>query len=298
MFNEGLLKEYQEGECGKLHRKIEGHPGPPTLHTGDRQKLEGNSLHCRTESGPSLCRTSPGWGMVGPWQVQAGRGPHSCMRAEVPSLFLPLHTLHPATQLMKCLQRIMRAEEASGCQVPHRPWVSIRRVALLLLLLGMVIGCLVCSVRLTRKQQVDSAGWDLAELQLNHTGSRQDPRLRWQGSPALGRSFVHGPELDNGQLRIQRDGIYRLHIQVTLANCSSSTWTAKPLSATLSVAICFPTAHSISLLRLNFHQSCSVASQRLTFLAHGDILCTNLTPPLLPSRNADETFFGIQWVCP
>ncbi|XP_067586296.1 CD70 antigen isoform X2 [Pseudorca crassidens] len=140
--------------------------------------------------------------------------------------------------------------------------------------------------------------WDLAELQLNHTGSRQDPRLRWQGSPALGRSFVHGPELDNGQLRIQRDGIYRLHIQVTLANCSSSTWTAKPLSATLSVAICFPTAHSISLLRLNFHQSCSVASQRLTFLAHGDILCTNLTPPLLPSRNADETFFGIQWVCP
>uniref|UniRef100_A0A8C6FAV8 CD70 antigen n=1 Tax=Monodon monoceros TaxID=40151 RepID=A0A8C6FAV8_MONMO len=129
-------------------------------------------------------------------------------------------------------------------------------------------------------------------------GSRQDPRLRWQGSPALGRSFVHGPELDNGQLRIQRDGIYRLHIQVTLANCSSSTWTAKPLSATLSVAICFPTAHSISLLRLNFHQSCSVASQRLTFLAHGDILCTNLTPPLLPSRNADETFFGIQWVCP
>uniref|UniRef100_A0A8C0HU03 CD70 antigen n=1 Tax=Balaenoptera musculus TaxID=9771 RepID=A0A8C0HU03_BALMU len=130
------------------------------------------------------------------------------------------------------------------------------------------------------------------------SGSRQDPRLRWQGSPALGRSFVHGPELDNGQLRIQRDGIYRLHIQVTLANCSFSTWTAKPHSATLTVAICFPTAHSVSLLRLSFHHGCSVASQRLTFLAHGDILCTNLTQPLLPSRNADETFFGIQWVCP
>ena len=50
------------------------------------------------------------------------------------------------------------AEEASGCQVPHRPWVSIWWVALLLLLLGMVIGCLVCSVHLTRKQQLDSTG--------------------------------------------------------------------------------------------------------------------------------------------
>ncbi|KAI4583957.1 hypothetical protein MJG53_007236 [Ovis ammon polii x Ovis aries] len=142
--------------------------------------------------------------------------------------------------------------------------------------------------------------WDLAELQLNHTGSRQDPRLRWQGSPALGRSFLHGPELDdNGQLRIQRDGIYRLHIQVTLANCSSSTWTAEPQRATLTVAICSPAAHSISLLRLSFHRgACWVASQRLTFLAHGDILCTNLTLPLLPSRNTDETFFGIQWVRP
>ena len=76
---------------------------------------------------------------------------------------------------------------------------------------------------------------------------------------------MHGPELDNGQLRIQRDGIYRLHIQVTLANCSFSTWTTKPHSATLTVAICFPTAHSISLLRLNFHHGCAVASQRLTF---------------------------------
>lgn len=131
-------------------------------------------------------------------------------------------------------------------------------------------------------------------------GSRQDPRLPWQGSPALGRSFLHGPKLDdNGQLQIQRDGIYRLHIQVTLANCSSSTWTAEPQRATLTVAICSPAAHSISLLRLSFHRGgCWVASQRLTFLARGDILCTNLTLPLLPSRNADETFFGIQWVHP
>ena len=111
---------------------------------------------------------------------------------------------------------------------------------------------------------------------------------------------MHGPELDdNGQLQIQRDGIYRLHIQVTLANCSSSVWTAEPQRATLTVAICSPAAHSISLLRLSFHRGgCWVASQRLTFLARGDILCTNLTLPLLPSRNADETFFGIQWVRP
>lgn len=131
-------------------------------------------------------------------------------------------------------------------------------------------------------------------------GSRQDPRLHWQGGPALGRSFLHGPELDDdGQLRIQRDGIYRLHIQVTLANCSSSTWTAEPQRATLTVAICSPAAHSISLLRLSFQRGgCWVASQRLTFLALGDVLCTNLTLPLLPSRNADETFFGVQWVGP
>ena len=74
---------------------------------------------------------------------------------------------------------------------------------------------------------------------------------------------------------------------------------AEPQRATLTVAICSPAAHSISLLRLSFHRGgCWVASQRLTFLARGDILCTNLTLPLLPSRNADETFFGIQWVRP
>ncbi|EPY86295.1 CD70 antigen [Camelus ferus] len=92
-----------------------------------------------------------------------------------------------------------------------------------------------------------------------------------------------------------RSGIYRLHIQVTLTNCSS---TARPHSATLTVGICSPAAHSISLLRLHFDRSCSVASQRLTPLARGDVLCTNLTLPLLPSGNADETFFGVQWVHP
>ncbi|VTJ90954.1 Hypothetical predicted protein, partial [Marmota monax] len=124
---------------------------------------------------------------------------------------------------------------------------------------------------------------------------RLDPRLRWQAGPALGRSFQHGPQLVNGQLLVVRDGIYRLHIQVTLANCSS-VWTTVPPKATLIVGICSPDTHRISLLRLSFHQGCTVTSQRLTALAFGDTLCTNLTLSLLPSQNADETFFGIQWV--
>ncbi|XP_065789525.1 CD70 antigen [Muntiacus reevesi] len=230
------------------------------------------------------------------------REPRGCEKAEAsfPLPACPLRTLPAATQLMKCSWRtMMAAEEASSCQVPRRPWASILRMTISVLI-STGTCYLICNLYFSQHQQPDSTRWDLAELQLNHTGSRQDPRLRWQGSPALGRSFLHGPELDdNGQLRIQRDGIYRLHIQVTLANCSSSTWTAEPQRATLTVAICSPAAHSISLLRLSFHRGgCWVASQRLTFLARGDVLCTNLTLPLLPSRNADETFFGIQWVGP
>ncbi|XP_063657148.1 CD70 antigen isoform X4 [Pan troglodytes] len=156
--------------------------------------------------------------------------------------------------------------------------------------------------------------WDVAELQLNHTemgsrhvvqaglelltsGPQQDPRLYWQGGPALGRSFLHGPELDKGQLRIHRDGIYMVHIQVTLAICSSTT-ASRHHPTTLAVGICSPASRSISLLRLSFHQGCTIASQRLTPLARGDTLCTNLTGTLLPSRNTDETFFGVQWVRP
>ncbi|OWK12452.1 CD70 [Cervus elaphus hippelaphus] len=183
--------------------------------------------------------------------------------------------------LMKCSWRtMMAAEEASSCQVPCRPWASIVRMTISVLIITGTC-YLICNLYFSQQQQPDST---------------RDPRLRWQGDPALGRSFLHGPELDDdGQLRIQRDGIYRLHIQVTLANCSSSTWTAEPQRATLTVAICSPAAHSISLLRLSFqHGGCWVASQRLTFLARGDVLCTNLTLPLLPSRNADETFFGVQ----
>ncbi|ERE72812.1 CD70 antigen-like protein [Cricetulus griseus] len=128
-------------------------------------------------------------------------------------------------------------------------------------------------------------------------GPRKDPTLRWAAGPALGRSFTHGPGLEKGQLYIHREGIYRLHIQVTLANCSSAYSTIQH-RATVAVGICSPAAHSISLLRLPFGQSCTVASQRLTHLAVGDVLCTNLTLPLLPSRNSEETFFGIHWVYP
>ncbi|XP_047561457.1 CD70 antigen isoform X2 [Lutra lutra] len=201
---------------------------------------------------------------------------------------------------MQLRLRTTMAEEGSGCPVPRLPWASIQRVALPLFILAGVIAvvyCLSCQ-RPAQPRPLESPGWDMAELQLNHTGRRRDGRLRWLGDPALGRSFLHGLELDNGQLRVRRSGIYRLHIQVTLANCSSSPWATTRHRATLTVGICSPAAHSISLLRLNFHEGCVVTSQRLTPLAQGDTLCTNLTLPLLPSPNADETFFGVQWVHP
>ncbi|XP_012501576.1 PREDICTED: CD70 antigen [Propithecus coquereli] len=191
-------------------------------------------------------------------------------------------------------------EDGSGCSVRRLPWLcGIKTLSSLCCL--MVIGSsFVCSLVLLvsqqqRPQQLEPPGWDIAELQLNHTGPRQDPRLYWQGGPAFGRTFLHGPELDDGQLRVHRKGIYRLHIQVTLANCPSRQ-TTMPRNATLSVGICASATYS--LMRLPFNQDCTVSSQRLTPLAQGDTLCTNLTLPLLPSQNADETFFGIQWVHP
>ncbi|XP_037021259.1 CD70 antigen [Artibeus jamaicensis] len=164
--------------------------------------------------------------------------------------------------------------------------------------LVFLVVCIVCWMVRTQPYHLKPAEQDIAELHLNYTGPRQDPRLLWKGDPALGRSFLQGPQLDNGQLRVQHDGIYRLHIQVTLANCSFSSKNTESRRALLAVGICSPTTHSITLLRLNFHLSCTVASQRLTPLVHGDTLCTNLTLPLEPSQNADETFFGVHWVHP
>uniref|UniRef100_A0A8C2VDK6 CD70 antigen n=2 Tax=Chinchilla lanigera TaxID=34839 RepID=A0A8C2VDK6_CHILA len=191
-------------------------------------------------------------------------------------------------------------EEASRCAVPSLSRAVSRRGAWVLLVLCLLtsLSCLVsyfhCNHRCPGQPCPLESARDAAELQLNVTGPRQDPRLRWQADPSLGRSFLHGPSLDDGQLRVRRDGVYHLHIQVTLAKCSS-TGHVRHHDATLAVGVCSAT-HSVSLLRLGFGQGCTVASQRLTPLARGDVLCTNLSLQLLPSPNADETFFGIQWV--
>ncbi|XP_027808555.1 CD70 antigen [Marmota flaviventris] len=185
-------------------------------------------------------------------------------------------------------------EEGWGCTVRRSPWKTVSPYVFSVILFALLAAF--CFQRHAQQPpRLERLGEDVAELQLNLTGPRLDPRLCWQAGPALGRSFQHGPQLVNGQLLVVRDGIYRLHIQVTLANCSS-VWTTVPPKATLIVGICSPDTHRISLLRLNFHQGCTVTSQRLTPLALGDTLCTNLTLSLLPSQNADETFFGIQWV--
>ncbi|XP_004714389.1 CD70 antigen [Echinops telfairi] len=191
------------------------------------------------------------------------------------------------------------ADEGAGWPVWRLPWMSRRcigaigAIGISLLGVAMVTTCFCLGFR---KSQ-DSQEQDVAELQLNHTGQQWDPNLRWQAGPALGRSFLHGPMLKHGQLHIQHDGIYRLHIQVTLANCSFPRRTT-PRKPSLSVGICAPATHSVSLIRRSFHHGCTVTSQRLTRLARGDTLCTNLTVPLQVSSNADETFFGIQWVHP
>ncbi|XP_034354922.1 CD70 antigen [Arvicanthis niloticus] len=186
------------------------------------------------------------------------------------------------------------------------PWIRWSGTALQRLLPWLLVVFIIaiccwfhCGGHLSKQQQrlQEPLKMHVAELQLNLTDPRKDPTLHWGAGPALGRSFTHGPELENGQLRICLDGIYRLHIQVTLANCSSSGSSLQH-RATLAVGICSPAAHSISLGRRRFGQDCTVALQRLTPLARGDVICTNVTLPLLPSRNADETFFGVQWIHP
>ncbi|XP_005081470.1 CD70 antigen [Mesocricetus auratus] len=192
------------------------------------------------------------------------------------------------------------AEEGRPCPwvLPRPSWATALRL-IHLLLLSIGICCLIICGQLWRPKQTQLNPLEvhIAELQLNLTVPRKDPTLRWAAGPTLGRSFTRGPGLERGQLYIHREGIYRLHIQVTLANCSSEYSTMQH-RAMVAVGICSPAAHSISLLRLPFGRGCTVASQRLTHLALGDVLCTNLTLPLLPSRNAEETFFGIHWVYP
>ncbi|XP_023572692.1 CD70 antigen [Octodon degus] len=109
-------------------------------------------------------------------------------------------------------------EEASCRAVPGLSRAMSRRGVWGLLVLGLValVSCLIyfhCDHRCAGQPCSLQTGSDMAELQLNLTGPRQDPRLRWQAGPSLGRSFLHGPALDDGQLRVLHDGIYRLHIQ-------------------------------------------------------------------------------------
>uniref|UniRef100_A0A2K6MMS8 CD70 molecule n=2 Tax=Rhinopithecus TaxID=542827 RepID=A0A2K6MMS8_RHIBE len=156
-------------------------------------------------------------------------------------------------------------EEGSGCAVRRRPYACVLRAALVPLVACLAICLVVCIQRLSRAQQqlpLESLG--VSEIESWEEGPQQDPRLYWQGGPALGRSFLHGPELDKGQLRIHRDGIYMVHIQVTLAICSSTSTSRHHHPTTLAVGICSPASRSISLLRLSFHQGCTIASQRLT----------------------------------
>ncbi|XP_060037370.1 CD70 antigen [Erinaceus europaeus] len=196
-------------------------------------------------------------------------------------------------QLLRSAVGTMAEEASPGCPLPRLSWARATAWGLGLCILVAITISLTC-----HQQPQEAPVKDIAELQLNHTAPRKDPRLHWQGDPALGRSFLHGLQLENGQLQVRRDGVYQLHIQVTLANCSSSPRTAGTPGATLNVGVCSPAPRGISLLRLRFDNGCTVASQRLVPLTLGDTLCTNLTLSLLPSPNADETFWGVRWVCP
>ncbi|XP_004619530.1 CD70 antigen [Sorex araneus] len=180
--------------------------------------------------------------------------------------------------------------------VPRARWTSVVRVVILMLPL-VAVCCFLFGHFFGQKSPAPTGDTAIGELHLNHTGPRLDPRLPWHGNPALGRAFLHGLQVDDrGQVYIQVTGIYRLHIQVTLANCTSSSRAAARPGPTLVVAICNPGARPISLLRLPFLGDCFVASQRLTRLLQGDTLCSNLTLPFLPSANSDASFFGLHWV--
>uniref|UniRef100_A0A2K5XKD0 CD70 antigen n=2 Tax=Mandrillus leucophaeus TaxID=9568 RepID=A0A2K5XKD0_MANLE len=314
----GPRKNEVEREIGRSGGEGLG-TGNSVAHPRPLPGPSGNHLHplCELQTGsswrefPLANRSSPSPPPAGHPQRGAGWSPDKLRQVDAQEpregaavAFLPFPAALCAPLAPPALAEVIAAampEEGSGCAVRRRPYACVLRAAVVPLIAGLAICLVVCIQRLSRAQQqlpLESLGWDIAELQLNHTGPQQDPRLYWQGGPALGRSFLRGPELDKGQLRIRRDGIYMVHIQVTLAICSSTSTSRHHNPTTLAVGICSPASRSISLLRLSFHQGCTIASQRLTPLARGDTLCTNLTGTLLPSRNTDETFFGVQWVRP
>ncbi|XP_043836168.1 CD70 antigen [Dromiciops gliroides] len=156
--------------------------------------------------------------------------------------------------------------------------------------------------RIREKQGERKEGIHTAHLLLNHTGSRQDNTLQWQGGPSLGRSFIYGLTLVKGSLQTQRSGIYGIYAQVTLAKCiqtrAQSTELEEVKTSTLTIGILSAQGRHSSLLRRHFQGRCSLSASLQVNLSHQDTLYVNLTYPLVPSPNADETFFGASWFCP
>ncbi|XP_020827081.1 CD70 antigen [Phascolarctos cinereus] len=139
-----------------------------------------------------------------------------------------------------------------------------------------------------------------AHLLLNHTGSRQDNTLQWQGGPSLGRSFIYGFTLAQGSLQTQRSGIYGVYVQMTLAQCIQARGQGTELTEvkTLTIGILSAQGRHSSLLRRHFQGRCSLSASLQMNLSYQDTVYVNLTYPLMPSPNGDETFFGASWLCP
>ncbi|XP_074140753.1 CD70 antigen [Sminthopsis crassicaudata] len=156
--------------------------------------------------------------------------------------------------------------------------------------------------RFREKQGESNKAIHTAHLLLNHTGSRQDNTLKWQGDPSLGRSFIYGFTLVQGSLQIHRSGIYGIYAQVTLAKCIQARVQNPELkevkASTLTIGNLSAQGRHSSLLRRHFQDRCSLSASFQVNLNYQDTLYVNLTYPLVPSPNADETFFGASWLYP
>uniref|UniRef100_F6VJC7 THD domain-containing protein n=1 Tax=Monodelphis domestica TaxID=13616 RepID=F6VJC7_MONDO len=139
-------------------------------------------------------------------------------------------------------------------------------------------------------------------LSFSLPGFRQDDTLQWQGDPSLGRSFLYGLILAQGSLQTQRSGIYSIYVQVTLAECVQASVQGNQLgevkASTLTIGILSAQSRHSSLLRRHFQGRCSLSASLQVNLSHQDTLYVNLTHPIKPSPNADETFFGVSWLRP
>ena len=138
--------------------KIEEHPGPFTLQTRDLSSWRGlPSMVERAWSLPltDIPREEHGWSLAG---SDRPREPCGCEKAEAsfPLPACPLRTLPATTQLMKCSWKtVMATEEAASCQVTRRPWASVLRVTIpVLLSIGTCY--LICTLCFRQQQQLDS----------------------------------------------------------------------------------------------------------------------------------------------